>query len=71
MQTYSGEALEHMVERFQTQGLGARFAFDTLMEYLHQEPASEVCLLYGLAHTGKKTMMAQAVRELQDPVRSV
>ena len=66
MQTYSGEALEHMLERFQTQGLGARFAFDTLMEYLHQEPASEVCLLYGLAHTGKKTMMAQAVRELQD-----
>lgn len=66
MQTYSGKKLEHMLERFRSEGVGQRFAIATLMDYLKQDPVSEVCLLYGLAHTGKKTMMAQAVKELQD-----
>ena len=40
MQTYSGKKLEHMLERFRSEGVGQRFAIATLMDYQKQDPVS-------------------------------
>lgn len=66
MKTYSGEELKHMLEPFRIEGMGLRILGERLTDHLKEEPVSRICLLYGLAHTGKKTLMAQAIRELQD-----
>lgn len=41
-----------------------RNVFHEVLTYLHDETASDICILNGLRNTGKTTLMAQAVQSL-------
>ena len=62
--TIGADGIERVIGKQHISGYAKRDSYDRLSDYIFNSDNGRVCTLYGLLHTGKRTMIMQAMEDL-------